>query len=84
MTTQPTFIIFNNNNNGQQTSDLTFVNGGYYNESGLVLGVVTDIATITSSANQQPSPLYSLDGRKVSQPTKPGIYIRNKKKIVIR
>ena len=84
LTTLPTFIIFNNNNNGQQTSDLTFVNGGYYNESGLVLGVVTDIATITSPFTHRSSTVYSLDGRCVCQPTKLGIYIRNNKKVVVR
>ena len=82
LTTQPTGIIFNDGSN--QTSDLDFHNGGYYSETGALQGIVTDIATISSPITHQPSPIYSLDGRQVSQPTKPGIYIHNKKKVVIR
>ena len=84
LTSQPAFIIFNNNNNGQQTPDLDFRNGGYYSETGALQGIVTDIATIPSPVTHHPSPIYTLDGRRVSQPTKPGIYIRNKKKVIVR
>jgi alpha-amylase len=85
----PAKIIFNNkvasNNDGRQTADLTFVNGGYYIEQGTLRGVVVtgtqSISRVNTSDN--PSAIYSLDGRRVSQP-KPGIYIRNNKKVVIR
>ena len=83
LTTQPTFIIFNNNNNGQQTADLTFQNGGYYNDAGALQGIVTGIDGITSTKSTTAPPLFSLDGRRVTSP-RPGIYIQNNKKIVIR
>lgn len=83
LTTQPTFIIFNNNNNGQQTADLTFQNGGYYNDAGALQGIVTGIDGITPTKSTTVSPLFSLDGRRVTSP-RPGIYIQNNKKIVIR
>lgn len=34
--TPPSYIIFNNNDNGKQTDNLDFVNGGYYNSGGFV------------------------------------------------
>ena len=89
----PTQIIFNNatkdsngNWSGKQTADLIFVNGGYYVEQGTLRAVVpSGTQSITSmDAPSKPSTIYSLDGRRVSQPTKPGIYIRNHKKVVIR
>ena len=83
LTTQPTFIIFNNNNNGQQTADLTFQNGGYYNDAGALQGIVTGIDGITLTKSTTAPPLFSLDGRRVTSP-RPGIYIQNNKKIVIR
>jgi alpha-amylase len=83
LTTQPTFIIFNNNNNGQQTADLTFQNGGYYNDAGALQGIVTSIDGITPTKSTTAPPLFSLDGRRVTSP-RPGIYIQNNKKIVIR
>ena len=83
LTTQPTFIIFNNNNNGQQTADLTFQNGGYYNDAGALQGIVTGIDGITPTKSTTVPPLFSLDGRRVTSP-RPGIYIQNNKKIVIR
>ena len=83
LTTQPTFIIFNNNNNGQQTADITFQNGGYYNDAGALQGIVTGIDGITSTKSTTAPPLFSLDGRRVTSP-RPGIYIQNNKKIVIR
>ena len=68
-----------------EPADLTFVNGGYYVEQGTLRGVVVtgtqSISRVNTSDN--PSAIYSLDGRRVSQP-KPGIYIRNNKKVVIR
>ena len=58
-TGQPANIIFNDGSN--QTSDLTFKNGGYYNQTGL-RGVVTGISSITN-ASEQPNTYYHLDGR---------------------
>jgi len=39
LTTQPAYIIFNNGDNAQ-TADLDFHNGGYYNQSGALLGII--------------------------------------------
>ena len=86
LTTQPKFIIFNNNNNGQQTADLNFLNAGYYNDAGAIMGTVTGIETTpTADVATKQGPVFSLDGRQVrqSQP-KPGIYIRNNRKVVVR
>ena len=61
-TTAPANIIFNDGSN--QTGDLTFKNGGYYNKEGL-LGVVTATGSviIQSSKPKVQSKFYTLDGR---------------------
>lgn len=85
LTTLPTFIIFNNNNNGQQTADLNFSNGGYYNEAGALQGLVTGIEEVTANSQQLKanSLYYDLSGRRLSgQPTKKGLYIINGRKVV--
>ena len=81
LTTQPTFIIFNNNNNGQQTADLNFTNGGYYNEAGALQGTVTGIDAVTFSTDKHSTKIFTLDGREVKTPER-GIYIVNGKKYV--
>ena len=81
LTTQPTYIIFNNNNNGQQTADLDFKNGGYYNEAGALQGTVTGMEGITLPASKQSAKIFTLDGRQVQNPGR-GIYIVNGKKYV--
>lgn len=85
LTTLPAFIIFNNNNNGQQTADLNFSNGGYYNEAGALQGLVTGIEEVTANSQQLKanSQYYDLSGRRLSgQPTKKGLYIINGRKVV--
>jgi hypothetical protein len=84
---QPTNIIFNNNDNGNQTSDLDFKNGGYYNQAGALQGVVTGISRINADTNK--AAVYSLDGRLVrtngSLDNLPkGVYIINGKKHVLK
>lgn len=84
LTTQPAKIIFSNNG-APQTADLTFQNRGYYTKDGL-FGVVTssDIAAIKADVPADAT-VYTLDGRRVSKHTlRPGIYIVNKKKVVVR
>ena len=83
LTTLPAYIIFNNNNNGQQTPDLDFHNGGYYTESGALQGVVTDIQGISAESSLSPAEnrYYNLNGQQV-EPNRPGIYIRNGKKYI--
>jgi hypothetical protein len=85
LTTQPANIIFNNNNQGKQTSDLDFKNGGYYNEAGACQGIVTDIEAIRTTPSTKDNVIYDLQGRKVSkEQLKKGLYIVNGKKIVIK
>ena len=77
----PDNIIFNDGSN--QTSDLKFTNGGYYTSSGLQ-SVITGIETLRNIDNveESNSAIYDLQGRRISQPTRPGIYIRNGKKYI--
>lgn len=78
-TTAPDNIIFSDG--GNQTDDLKFVNGGYYNQEGLKANVLTGIRAITTDRGD--AAVYSLDGRRMKH-VKPGIYIRNNKKLIIR
>ncbi|MBR1449883.1 MAG: starch-binding protein [Prevotella sp.] len=80
-TTAPNNIIFSGG--GNQTDDLTFVNGGYYNKDGKQATVTTGIETLRSDSSLQPSAVYDLQGRQVSQP-KSGLYIINQKKVIVR
>lgn len=84
LTSQPTGIIFNDGSN--QTADLDFKNGGYYNEAGALQGVVTpasieNVATDSQRAEQH----YDLQGRHIEAGSlKSGLYIVNGKKIIVR
>ena len=84
-------IIFNDGTN--QTADLAFKNGGYYNEEGLQ-GVVTPTAirSITTETDGE-TKVYTLDGRLIRTAKNSeealsglpkGIYIINNKKFVIK
>lgn len=81
LNTQPQYIIFNNNNNGEQTADLDFQNGGYYNQAGALQGTVTGIDPVTLSTDKQSTKIFTLDGRQVKNPGR-GLYIINGKKYV--
>ena len=84
LTTKPTFIIFSDDGNNQ-TSNLDFQNGGYYNEAGAIQGIVTDIEAIRTTPSTKDNVIYDLQGRKVSkEQLKKGLYIVNGKKIVIK
>ena len=78
-TTAPDNIIFSGG--GNQTADLKFVKGGYYNKDGMKANVTTGIRAITPDDGD--AAVYSLDGRRMKH-LKPGIYIRNNKKLIIR
>ena len=81
-TAQPANIIFNDGTN--QTSDLLFQNGGYYNDNG-IQGIVTGIKDILNDKKSTVNKWYTLDGRKLQgQPTQKGLYIVNGKKVVIK
>lgn len=81
-TGQPANIIFNDGSN--QTADLVFSNGGYYNENG-IRGVVTGIDAVTTVKVNGPQRFFTLDGRYAGNDftTLPrGVYITNGRKIV--
>jgi len=81
LTELPSNIIFNGTG-FDQTSDLDFKNGGYYNASGAIQGVVTAISTIRHTPVVATSQAYDMLGRKVEPTTlrKGTIYIQNGKK----
>ena len=83
LTNLPTYIIFNNNNNGQQTPDLDFHNGGYYTEGGALQGIVTGIKAISADSPSSDNRYYNLNGQQV-KPNRPGIYIHNGKRYIKR
>ena len=84
-------IIFNDGTN--QTADLAFKNGGYYNDEGLQ-GVVSTTAIKTAKiATDGDIKVYTLDGRLVRSAKNgsealdglsKGVYILNNKKVIIR
>ena len=85
-------IIFNDGTN--QTADLAFKNGGYYNEEGLQ-GVVTTtvIRSIKTQTEDGETKVYTLDGRLVRTAKNgqealiglpKGIYIINNKKFILK
>ena len=90
--TQPAKIIFNNSGS-PQTGDMAFENGGYYAYDNATKGalkgkVTTGIQTITSN-NEIDGKVYSLDGRLVHtngslEGLPKGIYVVNKKKIIVK
>ena len=87
--TSPTQIIFNNNDNGGQTRDLDFKNGGYYNHAGALQGVVTGIGGVKANSDRSSDKVYSLDGRLVRtngslDNLQKGVYIMNGKKYVLK
>ena len=82
LTTKPTFIIFSDNGNNQ-TSNLDFQNGGYYNEAGSCQGIVTGIESIRTNPSYKDNVIYDLQGRRVMEgQMKKGIYIINGKKVI--
>ena len=84
LTTPPSNIIFNGTG-FDQTSDLDFKNGAYYNEAGACQGIVTDIEAIRTTPSTKDNVIYDLQGRKVSkEQLKKGLYIVNGKKVVTK
>ena len=78
-------IIFNNGNGQAQTSDLKFVNGGYYdNFSGSAPKAIIKVSTGISSihADKQDNEWYTITGIKLNKPQKKGVYIYNRKKVL--
>jgi alpha-amylase len=83
----PDNIIFSGG--GMQTDNLKFTNGGYYfGKEGLKATVtVTAIRGIDNATPNAEYTVYDLQGRKVGttkSSLKPGVYIINKQKIIVR
>ena len=89
----PENIIFNNGTD--QTDDLTFTNGGYYNQSGALVGTVvnsTGIDAVTALEYQTVN-VYTLDGRLIRSAVpaaaavkglSKGLYLVGGKKVAVR
>ena len=92
--TQPEMIIFSSEGS-PQTEDMSFVNGGYYTDYGLV-GMGHSVQTAIRTAKTESDgfvKVYSLDGRllrshesshEATAGLPKGIYIVNKKKIILK
>lgn len=78
----PDYIIFNDGSS--QTQDLPFQNGGYYTSSGLqsVITGIRGASLMDKGERIMDKSFYDLQGRRVQQPTRPGIYIRGGRKYV--
>jgi hypothetical protein len=81
----PTNILFSNNGSDTlKTPDFTFQNGGYYDVYGLLGNANTPTGMgLTPTLSQGEGTWYSLDGRRVTTPTK-GVYIHNGRKVIVR
>ena len=89
----PENIIFNNGTD--QTDDLSFTNGGYYNQSGALVGTVvnsTGIDAVTTLEYQTVN-VYTLDGRLIRSAVpaaaavkglSKGLYLVGGKKVAVR
>ena len=89
----PENIIFNNGTD--QTGNLSFTNGGYYNQSGTLVGTVvnsTGIDAVTTLEYQTVN-VYTLDGRLIRSAVpaaaavkglSKGLYLVGGKKVAVR
>ena len=80
-TAAPDFIIFNNDNHGQQTANLDFINGGYYTSTGLqyVVSATTDVQKVQTRNTSTDNHYFNINGQQVS-PKHQGIYIHDGRK----
>ena len=81
----PTGIIFSSNGS-PQTTDLEFVNGGYYTITGLqgvVDGSQSGIANVASPAAHD-GHAYTVDGRQAASTLRRGLYIQNGRKFIVK
>ena len=87
-TSAPKFIIFNNGQSGvgsNQTHDMTFTNGGWYDMTTTAANPALGIGHVTvPSASGAGADYYTLDGTRVSKPVQKGIYIHKGRKIIVR
>ncbi|MFC2335193.1 MAG: alpha-amylase family glycosyl hydrolase [Prevotella sp.] len=87
-TSAPKFIIFNNGQSGvgsNQTHDMTFTNGGWYDMTTTAANPALGIDHVTvPSARDAGACYYTLDGTRVSKPVQKGIYIHKGRKVIVR
>ena len=87
-TLAPKFIIFNNGQSGvgsNQTHDMTFTNGGWYDMTTTAANPALGIDHVTvPSARDAGADYYTLDGTRVSKPVQKGIYIYKGRKVIVR
>ena len=87
-TSAPKFIIFNNGQSGvgsNQTHDMTFTNGGWYDMTTTAANPALGIDHITApSASGAGADYYTLNGTRVSKPVQKGIYIHKGRKVIVR
>lgn len=87
-TSAPKFIIFNNGQSGvgsNQTHDMTFTNGGWYDMTTTAANPALGIDHVTApSASGAGADYYALDGTRVSKPVQKGIYIHKGRKVIVR
>lgn len=87
LTTAPEKIIFNNGDSGvgtNQTDDMTFTDGGWYNMSTTKSDPTLGINGVTPQPSVVSDAWYTLSGQRVTTPTAKGVYIHNGKKVIIR
>ncbi|MBM6992340.1 MAG: alpha-amylase [Prevotella sp.] len=85
-TVPPAYIIFNNGSSGvgtNQTANMTFTDGGWYDMSTTVTNPTLGI-TGTSTTSTENDTWYTLTGVSISKPTQKGIYIHNGRKVIVR
>ena len=80
---QPSHIIFSSSG-APQTQNLVFSNAGYYTEEGYFATVESSIDGILADEPAYSKAIYTLDGRRVYNVTRPGLYIKNMKVIFIK
>ena len=87
-TSAPKFIIFNNGQSGvgsNQTHDMIFTNGGWYDMTTTAANPALGIGHVTvPSARDAGACYYTLDGTRVSKPVQKGIYIHKGRKVIVR
>ena len=86
-TSAPKFIIFNNGQSGvgsNQTHDMIFTNGGWYDMTTTAANPALGIGHVTvPSARDAGACYYTLDGTRVSKPVQKGIYIHKGHKVIV-
>ncbi len=86
VTTTPAYIIFNNasSGTGNQTANMTFTNGGWYNISTTASDPTLGISTVATDNAATSNAWYTLQGVQIDEPTQRGIYIHGGKKVVVK